>query len=178
MKTRKCKYCKQPFEPTVFLQKNCFEPNCVTEWLNEVKQKNWKRKKAKLKMDLMTVQDYVKLAQTVFNKYIRLRDKYKPCISCGAKAGTYTITAGHYFPSTNKSVTFNEDNLHGQCWFNCNSSKSGNLAEYRIGLIERIGVERLEQLEAESRKTRKFTTDELKEIIATYKKKIKEIELH
>lgn len=174
-KTRKCKYCKSVFSPITSLQKNCFEPNCVTEWLNEVKQKNWKRKKAKLKMDLMTVQDYVKLAQTVFNKYIRLRDKDKPCISCGAKAGTYTITAGHYFPSTNKSVTFNEDNLHGQCWFNCNSSKSGNLAEYRIGLIERIGVERLEQLEAESRKTRKFTTDELKEIISTYKKKIKEM---
>ena len=178
MKTRKCKYCKSVFTPINSLQKNCFEPLCVSDWINEVKEKNWKRKKAKMKMDLMTLSDYVKLAQTVFNKYIRLRDKYKPCISCGAKAGTYTITAGHYFPSTNKSVTFNEDNLHGQCWFNCNSSKSGNLAEYRIGLIERIGVERLEQLEAESRKTRKFTIDELKEIIATYKKKIKELELY
>jgi len=60
-KTRKCKYCKSVFSPITTLQKNCFEPNCVAEWINEVKEKNWKRKKAKLKMDLMTVQDYVKL---------------------------------------------------------------------------------------------------------------------
>jgi hypothetical protein len=59
-KTRKCKYCRSVFSPITTLQKNCFDPNCVTEWINDVKDKNWKRKKAKLKMDLMTVQDYVK----------------------------------------------------------------------------------------------------------------------
>lgn len=113
--------------------------------------------------------DYLKIAQQVFNRYIRLRDKDKPCISCGVKAGNYRITAGHYFPSTNKSVTFNEDNLHGQCWFNCNSSKSGNLSEYRIGLIERIGIERVEKLEIQSRETKKYTIEELKVIIKKYK---------
>jgi hypothetical protein len=111
----------------------------------------------------------------VFNKFIRLRDKGQPCISCNAKAGSYTITAGHYFPSTNKSVTFNEDNLHGQCWYNCNSSKSGNLAEYRLGLIQRIGLERIEKLELESRKTKKWTKEELKEIMLIYKQKILEL---
>ena len=85
MKTRKCKYCKSVFSPITSLQKNCFEPDCVAEWINEVKEKNWKRKKAKLKMDLMTIQDYVKLAQQVFNKYIRLRDAGNVCISCGNK---------------------------------------------------------------------------------------------
>lgn len=176
-KTRTCKYCKSEFMPYTTLQKNCFDHDCVTAWINDVKTKQWTKKKAQLKKDLMTVQDYVKIAQQVFNKYIRLRDKNKPCISCGAKAGTYTITAGHYFPSTNKAVTFNEDNLHGQCWFNCNSSKSGNLAEYRLGLIERIGIERLEQLEIESRNTKKYSIEELKKIIDIYKKKIKEIEV-
>jgi hypothetical protein len=176
MKARKCKYCRQPFEPIAFLQKNCFDPGCVTEWIHETKQKEWTKKKAKLKAELMTLSDYFKLAQIVFNKYIRLRDKNKPCISCGAKEGTYTLTAGHYFPSTNKSVTFNEDNLHGQCWFNCNSSKSGNLLEYRFGLLKRIGIERLEQLEIEARETRKFSIDELKEIINVYKAKVKNIE--
>ena len=114
MKNKKCKYCRQQFQPITTLQKNCFDPNCVTEWINEVKEKNWKKKKAKLKLDLMTLSDHFKATQIVFNKYIRLRDKDKPCISCGAKAGTYTITAGHYFPSTNKSVTFNEDNLNNR----------------------------------------------------------------
>lgn len=95
MKTRKCKYCKQPFEPSVFLQKNCFGPNCVAEWINDVKQKNWKKKKSKMKMDLMTIQDYVKLAQTVFNKYIRLRDAGNVCISCQKKP--LKENAGHFY---------------------------------------------------------------------------------
>lgn len=175
-RTKKCKYCKSLFQPITTLQKNCFEPDCVTAWIQETKQKAWQKKKAKLKADLMTLSDYMKLAQIVFNKYIRIRDKDKPCISCGAKAGTYTLTAGHYFPSTNKNVTFNEDNLHGQCWFNCNSSKSGNLLEYRFGLLKKIGIERLEKLELEAKKTRKYSIDELKDLITVYKAKIKNLE--
>lgn len=171
----RCKNCRQLFEPARFNQKFCFDPECVKVWVTSEKEKQWKKKKAKLKVELMTLQDYFKLAQMTFNKFIRLRDKDKPCISCNAKAGSYTITAGHYFPSTNKNVTFNEDNLHGQCWYNCNSNKSGNLIEYRIGLIDRIGTKRLNELELESRKTRKYTIEELKEIIKTYKEKTKNI---
>jgi hypothetical protein len=174
----RCKNCSDKFEPARFNMKYCLKDECVRVFVEEVKNKTWKKTKAKAKLDLMTLSDYLKLAQQVFNKFIRLRDKGQPCISCNAKAGSYTITAGHYFPSTNKSVTFNEDNLHGQCWYNCNSSKSGNLAEYRLGLIQRIGLERIEKLELESRKTKKWTQEELKEIIAIYKKKIKEIELY
>lgn len=174
MKTRKCKYCKQPFEPTVFLQKNCFEPLCVSDWINEVKQKNWKKKKAKLKMDLMTVQDYIKLAQTVFNKYIRLRDKGNLCISCQKKP--LKENAGHFYNANNHwSVRFDEMNVHLQCE-HCNTFLSGNLIEYRTNLINKIGNSEFLKLEAEARKTRKFTIEELKEIIKKYKLKIKEYE--
>jgi hypothetical protein len=170
----KCKNCKDQFIPKTFLQKHCMvRPECVEIFVSEVKAKQWKKKKAEMKKELMTLSDYLKLAQAVFNKFIRQRDIGQPCISCGATAGKYTITAGHYFPSTNKSVTFNEDNLHGQCWFNCNSSKSGNLIEYRKGLIQRIGLERLEILENEARKTKNWTIDELKEIVVIYKDKCK-----
>lgn len=171
----RCKNCKNKFEPVRFNQKYCLEAECVRVWVESEKAKQWKKTKQKMQQELETIQDYIKMTQIIFNKFIRIRDKGQPCISCGAKAGSYTITAGHYFPSTNKSVTFNEDNLHGQCWYNCNSSKSGNLAEYRLGLIERIGLERLEQLELESRKTKKWTKEELKEIMLIYKQKISEL---
>lgn len=171
-KPKKCKNCLELFTPYRSLQIVC-SVKCSFEYGSKLKekkeQKDWKERKKVMKKELLTVQDYLKIAQQVFNKWIRQRDEGKPCISCGAKAGKYTITAGHYFPSTNKSVTFNEDNLHGQCWYNCNSSKSGNLIEYRVGLIERIGIERLEKLEIESRKTKKYTIEELKEIIKKYK---------
>jgi hypothetical protein len=175
MKPRKCKYCKQPFEPSVFLQKNCFDPNCVTEWINDVKQKNWQKKKAKLKADLMTVQDYIKLAQQVFNKYIRLRDKSSLCISCQKKP--LKENAGHFYNANNHwSVRFNERNVHLQCE-HCNTFLSGNLIYYRENLLKKIGIEEFENLSAEATKTRKYTIEELKEIIATYKKKIKNFDI-
>jgi hypothetical protein len=160
----------------VFLQKNCFDPNCVAEWINDVKQKNWQKKKAKLKLDLMTVQDYIKLAQQVFNKYIRLRDVGNVCISCQKKP--LKENAGHFYNANNHwSVRFDERNVHLQCE-HCNTFLSGNLIYYRENLLKKIGIEEFENLSAEAMKTRKFTIEELKEIIATYKKKCKEIELH
>jgi hypothetical protein len=173
MKTRKCKYCKSTFEPIAFLQKNCFDPNCVTEWIQETKQKTWQKKKAKLKADLMTIQDYIKLAQQVFNKFIRLRDAGNLCISCNKKP--LKENAGHFYNANNHwNVRFNELNVHLQCE-HCNTYLHGNLIEYREGLINKIGITDYSILEDEARKTRKFSIDELKEIINTYKKKIKQI---
>lgn len=175
MKTRKCKYCKAQFQPYTTLQKNCFEPDCVTAWVQETKEKTWKKKKAKLKMDLMTIQDYIKLAQQVFNKWINLRDKGLPCISCG-KPITGRVNASHYYNANNHwSVRFNEFNVHSSCIM-CNQYLSGNLIQYRENLLKKIGIEDFELLSSEANKTRKFTIDELKDIIATYKQKIKEIE--
>jgi hypothetical protein len=172
MKARKCKYCKEKFEPIAFLQKNCFDPNCVTEWIQETKQKTWQKKKAKLKADLMTLSDYMKLTQQLVNKYINLRDKGLPCISCD-KPITGRVNASHFWNANNHyNVRFNEDNIHSSC-INCNQFLSGNLLEYRSRLITKIGIERFNTLEAESKKTRKFTMEELKEIIKEYKQKIK-----
>jgi len=174
MKTRKCKYCKAQFQPYTTLQKNCFEPDCVTAWVQETKEKTWKKKKAKLKMDLMTIQDYIKIAQQVFNKYIRLRDKGQNCISCGKKP--LKQNAGHFYNANDHwSVRFNELNVHLQCE-HCNTYLSGNLINYRENLLKKIGIEDFELLSSEANKTRKFTVNELKEIISTYKQKIKEIE--
>ena len=173
MKTRKCKYCKTPFQPITTLQKNCFEPNCVTDWINETKKKQWTKRKAKLKAELMTVQDYIKLAQQLFNKYINLRDNGLPCISCN-KPIKGRVNASHYYNANNHwNVRFNEFNVHSSC-ITCNQYLSGNLIEYRKYLINKIGLQQLTLLEAEANKTRKFTVNELKEIINTYKEKIKQ----
>ena len=173
MKTRKCKYCKEPFTPITTLQKNCFKANCVTDWINETKQKTWTKKKAKLKAELMTVQDYVKIAQQVFNKFIRLRDAGENCISCNKKP--LKENAGHFYNANNHwNVRFNEDNVHLQCEY-CNTYLHGNLIEYQKNLVQKIDAERYAFLMWESKKTRKFTIEELKEIINTYKKKIKQI---
>jgi hypothetical protein len=170
----KCKNCKQPFEPIKFLQKYCLKDDCVRVWVESEKTKQWKKTKSKMKTDLMTLQDYIKLAQITFNKYIRLRDKGNVCISC--QKPPKKLNSGHFYNANNHwNVRFDERNVHLQCE-HCNTFLSGNLIEYRSNLINKIGLEQLTLLEAEAKKTRKFTIDELKEIINTYKKKIKQYE--
>ena len=172
----RCKNCKNKFEQVRFNQKFCLEPECVRVWVESEKAKQWKKTKQKAKLDLMTLSDYLKLAQQVFNKFIRLRDKGQVCISCQKKP--LKENAGHFFNANNHyNVRFDERNTHLQCE-HCNTYLSANLIEYQKHLINKIGIESYNELEADARKTRKFTKDELKEIIAIYKKKIKEIELY
>jgi hypothetical protein len=167
----RCKNCKEKFEPIRFNQKYCLKDECLRVFVAETKEKQWKQTKTRMKAELETVQDLVKAAQLVFNKYIRERDKDELCISC--KQIPKKVNAGHFWNANNHwNVRFDEDNVHVQCE-RCNSYLSGNLLEYRTNLCLKIGQERFNQLEARARVTRKFTKDELKEIIKTYKQKIK-----
>jgi len=169
----KCKNCKEKFEPVRFNQKYCFNKMCVDAWVQEAKVKDWKKTKAKMKAELMTLQDYIKLAQITFNKYIRLRDKGNVCISC--QKIPKKENAGHFYNANNHyNVRFDENNVHLQCE-HCNTFLSGNLINYRENLLKKIGAEEFNVLEGKSKVTRKFTKEELKEIIETYKKKIKDI---
>jgi hypothetical protein len=173
----RCKNCKEKFEPKTFLQKYCFKDECMRVFVEKTKEKAWKEKKQKMQQDLETVQDYVKMAQIIFNKYIRLRDKGNVCISC-QKPINGVSHASHYLSAGGHSnVRFNEDNVWVSC-YKCNVMLSGNQVEYRKALIKKIGIERVEWLEDNGSIERKFTKEELKEIMAEYKKKIKELELY
>ena len=168
----RCRNCKEKFTPVKFNMKYCLKQECLKVFVEESKDKMWKQTKTRMKNELKTTSDWMKEAQKVFNQYIRLRDKHLPCISCGQKLGS-KYDAGHYFSSGgHKAVTFNEDNVHGQC-VACNQYKHGNLLNYQIGIEKRIGADRLLQLHEQAHETRKYSADELQEIIKTYKQKIK-----
>ena len=171
----RCKNCKQKFEQIRFNQKFCLDPECVKVWVAEAKDQNWKKTKKKMQADIETVQELMKAAQIVFNKFIRIRDKNQPCISCGSKLEN-KFDAGHYFSSGgHKAVTFDIDNVHGQC-VACNQWKHGNLIQYQIGIEQRIGGDRLIQLHEKAHKAVKYTREELRDLIANYKQKIKDLE--
>ena len=169
----RCKNCKEKFEPIRFLHKYCLKDECIRAFVAETKEKMWKQTKVRMKNELKTTSDWMKEAQKVFNQYIRLRDKHRPCVSCESKLGS-KYDAGHYFSSGgHKAVTFDEDNVHGQC-VACNQYKHGNLLNYQIGIEKRIGADRLLQLHEKAHEVRKYSADELQEIIKTYKQKIKD----
>jgi hypothetical protein len=168
----RCKNCKEKFEPLRFNQKYCMNEECVRVWVETEKQKQWKAKKTRLKKELMSLQDWLKLAQMTFNKYIRHRDKGMSCISCDKPIKGVTH-ASHYFSSGGHSnVRFHEDNVHSSC-YKCNVELSGNLLNYQIGIQKRIGSDKLISLHEQAHITKKWTIDELKMLITYYKEKIK-----
>jgi len=171
----RCKHCKTTFTPKHFNQKNCMETDeCVGAFLSDLSKANdkrWAKEKKVRKEALKTRSEWLKDLQDVFNTFIRLRDKDKPCISCGTFTGK--MNAGHYKSvGGSPELRFNELNVHKQCEY-CNTHLSANLIEYRIGLVKRIGVEQVEFLERKDHEPLKLTVDEIKEKIRIYKDKIK-----
>ena len=171
----RCKNCSDKFEPIRFNMKYCLKDECVRVFVEETKNKAWKQKKQKMQQELETIQDYVKMTQIIFNKFIRLRDKGQVCISC-QKPINGVSHASHYLSAGGHSnVRFNEDNVWVSC-YKCNVMLSGNQVEYRKALIKKIGIERVEWLENNGSKEKKWTKDELKELITEYKQKVKQLE--
>jgi len=110
--------------------------------------------------------------------FIRLRDKYKPCISCGIPWSS-KFQAGHFYKAELfPSIKHNEMNIHGQC-VQCNIRKEGNESEYRVNLPKRIGLEAFEELnflaKQEKRTAFKWDRGELNRLNKYYRTKIKQI---
>ncbi|MEJ2820693.1 recombination protein NinG, partial [Streptococcus pneumoniae] len=103
-----------------------------------------------------------------------MRDEGKECVSCGnpliGKSNYLTgsaIDASHYRSRGAAShLKFNVFNVHSACT-RCNRQLSGNAVEYRIRLIDRIGLERVERLEADNA-PRRFDVTYLKRVKAIF----------
>lgn len=174
MNDKTCPHCKQRYEPIRSFQKHCLETACIekgNEKLRETKRKV--NRKALKQFNDSDMSKLKRKTQTVCNQYIRLRDG-KKCISCGFEGSKRQFHAGHFLPQGGNSLLrYDESNIHSQCSI-CNNYKSGNLVPYRINLIEKIGLDKVEEMES-MRTIKKWTADELKEIIEYYKNKIKEL---
>lgn len=173
-KKPKCKICKQEFERRQPLQKVC-GINCAIE---DAKQAREKKERKQLRIDKERVKtrgQWLKEAQVVFNKFIRLRDKDLPCISCQRfHDGQYH--AGHYKTvSSSPEIRFDENNVHRQC-APCNNHLSGNIINYRPNLINKIGQDEVDRLEG-PQEPLKLTIEQIKELIKVYKAKVKQLEL-
>ena len=178
VKLRKCKFCQVPFKPTYSTVQATCSPRCAIEYSKTVQKakdnREWQREKKERKKALMTRKDWLDLAQKAVNAFIRERDKGKPCHMC-QKPIKGVVHACHYLSSGNHSfVRFHEDNIWSGC-YSCNVALSGNLIEYRKVLLKTIGEERLNWLEENGRKEKKWEIEEIKEIIKIYKEKTKEL---
>lgn len=109
-----------------------------------------------------------------FNRYIRFRDGNEPCISCG------TTTAARWNASHYRSrgaagqLRFNPDNCHKSC-SQCNKENSGLIGEYRIGLVKKIGLEKVEALE-NNHEIKRWDVEELRELRDHWKSECQKLE--
>lgn len=182
-KLKKCVICPTPFEPRG-LQQVC-SPPCAIALVNRNKAR---ADKAKAKADraetrrrkkaAMTRSDWIAELQRVFNAFIRARDADKPCICCGIpfepnKLGG-SMDAGHYLSrGSAPHLRFDERNVHGQRK-NCNRPGGTTRKKFRQGMIDRIGLEAVEALEADQDE-RKWTIPDLEAMVEHYKLKTKEL---
>ena len=169
-----------------FCNSKCMSEYCFSKMnKNKVKASDKAHAQRKRKFNDNDRRIRLPSAQKSFNAFIRERDKLLPCVSCGdfvfksSIGGTYDC--GHYktvggFPE----LRFEELNAHKQCK-KCNGG-AGNFSkkdttvskEYRINLIKKIGLDKVEWIEG-PHEPKKYTCADLKEIELKYKQKIKEL---
>lgn len=162
IRPRRCKVCNEVFTPNRPLVPVC-STKCAIDYSNKLKANKQKKEDKIQREKLKTLSQLESEAKKSFQKYIRLRDKDLPCISCG-NLNTNDWAGGHYFNAGMYSgLIFDERNCHKQCNTYCNKYLSGNLLEYRKGLIERYGNNFVEKLEFDSNLKRnyKYSREEL-----------------
>jgi len=193
-KNRKCKQCSE-FKPAengiktpvawfcchehaILFAKSKQEAQAKKNLIKDKQSQAKKEKAVKINLrarkdKLKSVSDWNKEAQTSINKYVKFRDHGKPCVSCGCELSINyggTTDCGHYRSRGSAShLRFNLLNMASQC-SRCNRYLSGNVVEYRKELINRIGVDRVEQLENDN-EPRKFDIEYLKRLKRIFNKR-------
>lgn len=188
IKPKKCKApgCGQRFNPAMSTQNVC-SIACALAMSKDSKvqkvaakaitrqaREDLKERREKLK----SKGDHLREAQQAFNAFIRERDMLEGhcCISSGRPLdwNGNAVDAGHYRSiGSAPHLRFNEMNCHAQSKHD-NRYLSGNVAEYRLGLIARYGLEAVEALERDQ-SVRRYTIEDLQAIKALYRQKLRDL---
>lgn len=181
LKPKKCKSrgCGRVFEPARPMQAVC-SPVCgltlarAKREQQEAATRRQERARDRERRDrIKSRRDWAREAQEAFNAYIRLRDSHLPCISCG-RMHEGQWHAGHYLSrGARPELALHPDNVARQC-APCNLHLHGNQAAFRVGLIERIGLDRVLALEGPHTPA-KHTADDYRRIRDEYRAKTKAI---
>jgi hypothetical protein len=175
-KPKKCKVCRTEFKQFTTIDTWC-SPDCAIELIKRNKEKKAKAEAKLIRKDcrerrikLKSKSDWFREAQTAFNAYVRARDAGQACISCQKppkkkNAGHYKSVGGH------PELRFHPFNNNLQCE-HCNTYKSGNQIEYRIHLIDKIGIDNVEWLEG-PHEIQHLTIEDIQEIKGYYREQLK-----
>ena len=133
---------------------------------------------AKKKKKLKSISKLVDAAAVLMQKYVRMKASptgYTTCVTCGVIKHWSEMQGGHFISRKWLATKLLEENIHPQCPC-CNGPKQGNMIQYTLYMQDTYGREFIEELELLKHQSRKYYRDEVMEIIAELKAKIKELE--
>ena len=177
-----CKSCKLKFTPDRQMQSVC-SPLCAIKMIDKRKEKenlaakrDERRRLKEQKEKVKSLAQLLKEAESVVNRYVRLRDHHLGCCSCDKpKSWGGQWHASHYRSvGSSPHLRFNLHNIHKGC-SQCNNYRSGNIGEYRIRLIARFGLDYVESLE-NNNEIRRYTPEYARRIKAVFAKRCKILE--
>jgi hypothetical protein len=111
-----------------------------------------------------------KKADTYFAQFIRLRDKDKPCITCGQFKSDKDC--GHFISRRFDSTRYDEKNANGQC-LTCNRFQYGNQYAHGKAIDKLYGEGTADSLHLKSRMMSNRNQYDYEVIAETYREKIK-----
>ena len=175
LKPKACQQCSREFLPARLMQQVC-GPLCASRKVKADKKAERVTTKAR-KAAIKTIPQLTKEAQHAFNAWIRWRDRNAghACISSGRVLdwSGNGVDAGHYRSvGAAPHLRFDERNCHAQSKHD-NQWRAGNVVDYRISLIARIGRASVEDLESDNR-VHRWTREELIAIRDTYRARVRE----
>lgn len=189
MPKRKCKQCKNYVSEfvTVGAGTFCTIDSAVTFSYNAMKKKRaaainkakkeYNTETKRLKETIKKRSAWYDSLQVLVNRYVLLRDRGKPCCTCG-KTNDVKYDAGHMLSrGAHPETRFELTNIHRQCSVNCNQHGSGMRKEYELFIIKTYGKEHLEWLMGPHKllKNQFPHVDDIKAEIKKFNAMIKEI---
>lgn len=179
LKPKKCKVCRESFEPFRPLQV-CCSAGCAIEHAQNARAKVERKELKQAKEKAKTRGQWMNEAQAAVNAYCRLRDLQAGhrCICCGKPFEPQrpggSVDAGHYLGrGAYPELRFEEKNIHAQRK-SCNRPGGTTAASFRRGMIERVGIEVVEWLEGKH-DPKHYSIEDLKGIKETYNRKAREL---
>ncbi len=119
-------------------------------------------------------------ADLYFSRYIRLKyskDGYCTCFTSGEILPIKEIDNGHYMKREHKSTRYHEDNCRPQSKTDNGDAKhNGKQVEFRVNLINEIGLEKVEAIEMLSKQSIKANHTFYKDIADKYRVKVNELQ--
>jgi len=169
---------------------------CFKKWVIETKEGNEvllrstikakkdianekKRKIVQAKREIDT-KSAIRLADTYFSRFIRLKHSingFCTCYTCGTIVTIKECDNGHYMKREHKATRYHENNCRPQCK-KCNgdTKHNGKQVEFRINLINEIGIEEVEKIEKFSKSAIKANAMYYREIAEKYRNKVNDLQ--